>query len=713
MTTLRRLTTTLRRLTPTLHPGPPTGCVPVRLALLLGLAAGCAATRAVPLRPLRPDTLEHNGWERDCDLLHLGLDITIDFARRSVAGIAENRIRSLANGTTEIRLHGVGLSIMGIEDSRGRPLTYHIEPPFIRIELAEALPFGAEETLWIEYTCMPKTGLFFMETSKDADGFAPQVFSQGQNEDNRHWIPTWDYPNDRATYEARIRVDGDMTVVSNGRLVGVEEHGGGARTFHWRMDAGMPTYLVAVAAGRWERYADEWRGIPVEYYVAPGTGEVKARRAFGETPEMLEFFSELLDYPYPYSKYAQVAVAGFPWSGMENTTITIVSETLIGDAGEIGDLDGDPRLLVAHELAHQWFGGLVTCLGWSHLWLNEAWASYLELLFERHKTTDVNFWLWLERYREVFLARGERTRLPLAADWFSQGAQRTSHEYDKGPWVLRMIHDELGDDAFWRGARAYLRRHANSLVTTADFVRAFFDETGRNVEALVEQWVEAGGYPIYEVSFEQRPDAVLVLTVEQAQELDELVPLFDMPVDVDLHYAGGTVRRHTLRVRHARERFELPLQGALVDVVFDADCRILCDISLDKPIAMWVHQARLVENAVAQWRAVAPVRASARRWSSASGALIAMLGGAEEPLLRAHAAEHCDFPEATLALVRAATSDVEPRVRRESAQTLLQLALRSELELMDWQRELLREHRDTESSPLVRASLGRVLELAD
>jgi len=397
---------------------------------------------------------------------------------------------------------------------------------------------------------------------------------------------------------------------------------------------------------------------------------------------------------------------------MENTTVTIQNDFLIGDAGEIGDLDGDPRLLVAHELAHHWFGDLVTCLGWSNLWLNEAWASYLELLFEREKGGRDAYLLWFERYREWYIQRGEAARAPIAQDWFTQGqGGRANHMYFKGPWVLAMIERELGEEDFWHAVRFYLKRHAGGLVTTQDFTRAVFDATGRNIEGLIEQWVEAGGYPIYDVSFNEkaaiRGEGPLELRVQQVQDTTPPVPLFDMPIDVDLHFAGGKVVRHTVRVRELDETFALPLEGELVDIVFDADCRVLCSIRLDKGAPMWMHQAELEENIAARWRALDALHTFVRRSPPVQAFILDVLRNDREPLMRQRAAQYADFAEGASVLVLAVLRDESPRVRLEAVKTLTKLFLN------DKQLALLELHLDKETSPAVIKAIRNRLGLQD
>lgn len=676
--------------------------------------AHAAAMRGIPraLRPMRPDSLENNGWERDSDLVAVELDLTVDVSRRTIRGRARNQLLGLVDETRTIRLHAVGLSIDAVTDSRGRALPFRCDAPWLEIQLAEPLMRGADETLTIDYSAAPQRGLYFVDSSKDASGFAPQVWSQGQPEDTRRWIPTWDYPSDRARFEARVRIGQDLLALSNGILLGVEDHGGGEHTFHWKLEQEIPTYLIALAAGRFERYADQWRGIPVEYYVGPGTGESKARAAFGETPEMLEYFSQLLDAPFPYQKYAQVAVANFVMGGMENASLTFQTDDILTDPDEALDGDGDPRLLVAHELAHQWFGDLVTGFGWSNLWLNEGWASYFELLFEEHKDGRESLRLWLERYRAAYLARGPATRLPLSESWRSQATgSRCNHEYDKGPWVLYMIHQSLGDQPFWCGVRSFLDRHQNGFVTSEDLWRAIFDATGRNVAGMIEQWVEGGGHPVFRATFDlvsaRAGQGPLSLHVEQIQETDDLVPLFDLPLVVELVFDDDTSARHTLHVSERAQTFELPLDACLVDLVLDADCTVLCEIELRKDDAMWVRQSRARENAAVRWRAVEALSSRLASSALAREAVIERLLRDPEPLLRARAAQACRPPSMRTALIAALERDTEACVRRACARAL-EGSEPTAAEIARIEACLARER-----SPATRASLLRSLGRVD
>lgn len=666
--------------------------------------------------PLRADSVGANGGSRDCDLLHLELDLRLDYDEKRVSGSTTSWIRALPGGARRVALHAVGLEVHEVRDGRGRVLVHTLDEPRLEIALAEPLPAGEELRLEVIYTTRdPELGIVFTES--EGEGFSPQIWTQGQFEDNRHWMPVWDLPNDRATVDLSLRVGHDMRAISNGLLVEVEEHGAGERTFRWRLAQRIPTYLVAFAAGRWESYGDQAGEVQLNYHVPPGTGEVAARAAFHETPAMLQFFEELLDEPYPYGKYDQAVVADFPWAGMENASITILHDELLGGADAHLDLDGDPRLLVAHELAHQWFGDLVTCLGWSHLWLNEAWASYLELVWEREQAGEGSFALWLERYGENYLGRGSYCDVPMALDWYTKGEseERAHHVYTKGPWVLHMLAHQLGEEAFWAATRAYLDRHADGLVTTADFARSVFDSTGHNIEGYLEQWVLLGGHPELEVSLvagHRTGRSVVDVVLRQGQSTGPTVPLFDLQVELEVVRRGAEPSRILVPLTGLEARERLWADPELLDLIVDPDGGLLAELELEKPLEMWLRQAGRSDLPVAQWRAIPAVsRAAAEGTATAVEALMRLAGESPEPLLRERAVAELGLrdPRVGRVLLRLAATDPAARVRRKAAEVLLVLVLEGR-ELGGEEASLLEQRLGQERSAATRAVLEQLLE---
>ncbi len=261
----------------------------------------------------------------------------------------------------------------------------------LRIPLERALHAGDEVEVAIDYSARPRRGLYFIGPDAGYPDKPLEAWTQGEDEDSRYWFPCYDYPNDRVTSEVVATVPETFTAVSNGELlsnnVNRAEH---TRTFHWRHDVPHSSYLMSLAAGEFVEIRDFAGNTPVTYYCRAGR-EDDARRAFGNTPRMIQFFEKAIGVPYPYAKYAQVAVADFIFGGMENTSATTQTADTLHDARAHLDFSSDP--LVAHELAHQWWGDLLTCRDWSHAWLNEGFATYFEALWcEEDKGADEFAW---------------------------------------------------------------------------------------------------------------------------------------------------------------------------------------------------------------------------------------------------------------------------------------------------------------------------------
>lgn len=695
----------------------------VAALVLVSAVASCAGARTAG-PPLRSDTLTGAGGERLADLLHLDVDVHVDPFERAVEGTASSWFRGLRDRQSFLELHVDGPRVLGVTDASGRGLSFEVEGERLRVDLAEPLLRGEEEVLRVRFSAKPASGLHFREALRFADEPSPLAFTQGQPNEHRHWLPLWDEPNDRATLEVRARVPEGLEALANGALVAAEGHEDGTRTWHWRLERAVPTYLLALAVGRFDRFRDAAGALELEYVVPAGAGEERARRAFGETPAMLAWMQEHLDEPLPWPRYAQVALEDFVTGGMENAALTFVHDPIVCDAGEALDLGQWPRLLVAHELAHQWFGDLVTCRSWRDLWLNEAFASWMELAWLGQVEGEAARRLWFEEYRERFL-RSEGRDLPLSAGWRVAGRcpGPAHHVYTKGPWVVEMLRRHVGASDFDRAIALYLDRHADGLVETADLVRAVDDATGRNVRPLVQQWVEAGGAPRLVVRQEEGAGTV-TLRIEQDQPHDALVPLFRLDVVVEVVTDTGR-ERHVLRHDGRRMDAELPFEGRLLDVVVDPDGDLLVELDHRKPVGQWIAQAldggdlataRPGTAAVRAWRAVPALGAAAAGEGElallASEALQSLLAFHARPLLRARAARalsrtgdsqaRTGDAQARAALVRAATEDEDAGVRRAC---LERLRGSGGAALSGEELRLLRGRLDEEPAPRVRALL--------
>ncbi|PYQ62863.1 MAG: hypothetical protein DMF53_12075, partial [Acidobacteria bacterium] len=447
-------------------------------SLLLILAAAVPG-RAAP-RDFAPEgTPARYMPTRQYDLQHLRLDLAFDWDARSVAGTATNTLVPLLPGVDSLVLYAAGLEVRKVRvNGAERPFTLDPEAQTLTVRLDRG--YGPQDRLEVavDYSAHPQAGLYFVGPDRGYPNKPRQIWSQGEADLNRFWFPSWDYPNDRTTTEMVATVKRPLMVVGNGKLLEVTDQPDGRRTYHWRMDVPHSTYLVSVAVGDFMRVADTWRDIPVEYYVPSGTDEATARRSFGDTPKILEFFSQVTGRPYPYAKYAQSAVVDFMWGGEENISATTQTASALHDAR--AEADHSSEGLVAHETAHQWFGDLITCEDWSNAWLNEGFADYFTALYKRHAHGEDAFAWEMDDLRSSYLREAERAyQRPIVTRRYADPFDMFDrHTYEKGALVLHMIHYLLGEEGWSRGIRAYVERFAGQTVTTADLQDALEKATG-------------------------------------------------------------------------------------------------------------------------------------------------------------------------------------------------------------------------------------------
>jgi len=566
--------------------------------LALGSTAGLEAGERRPFAP--PDEPRHYMPERGYDLRHLRLDLTFDWGKRQVAGTATNTLSPLRPGLDHLVFHAAELEVTRVRlipagAQAGEELRFSLDPAAQTLTARLDRPPAPGEVLEIaiDYSAHPRTGLYFVGPDAAYPDKPRQIYSQGEPDLNRHWFPSWDAPNDRATSELLATVKRPLQVVGNGRLVEVLERPDGWRTYHWRMERPHPVYLVSMVAGELSRVADAWQGVPVEYYVPPGR-EAEARAALGRTPDMMGFFAETIG-PYPFARYAQTLVYDFPWGGMENITAATETERALHPAEDETDFSSED--LVAHELAHQWFGDLVSCRSWDQSWLSEGFADYFAALWAGHAHGDDAFAAALDHLREGYLAEdAEDYRRPIVTQRYSDPIRMfDAHAYQKGALVLHMVRSLLGEAAWQRGIREYVRRFADQTVTTADLQSTLEEVSGVPLGPLFDQYVTGAGHPELVVRWDWRPDTRQVhLAVEQRQRITDETGFFSFPVEIALvdepgDQAGTVVRRVPLEARRLQDLY-LPAETRPRTVVFDPHGWMLKTIDFQKPLAEWAAQ---------------------------------------------------------------------------------------------------------------------------
>ena len=542
-------------------------------------------------------------WPRDrlVDIRHIALDLHPDIEQKRLVGTATHTVALLNHDTRCIDFDAVEMRIAGVTvDGRAAPFEY--DGRRVRVDIGAGQRAGTEREVGIRYETAPRLGLYFVGPDAGYPDKPRQVWSQSQDEDTRYWIPCYDYPNQKQTSEMRVTVPGTWYALSNGRLVETTENADSTRTFHWKQERPHATYLVTLAAGEFSRIDASREGLTIDYFVEAKDVEAAAR-TFAHTPEMVAEFERITGAPFPWAKYSQVVVRDFVFGGMENTSATSMTENILLDAKAARDFTSDP--LVSHELAHMWFGDLLTCRDWSHGWLNESFATYFEVLwYERKYGADETRQYLLETARDYL---GERYRRSIVNNVYRDPIDIFDrHLYEKGALVLHTLRGVLGDDAFFRSIRRYVRENQDCNVVTQDLVDAIDAETGRNLEWFFDQWVYRAGHPVFHVSWSWDDEAKMArVSVKQTQGPEHGTAVFRAPLAIDFRCGRGKPQSFRVEVTEKEQTFVFPLAAKPDLCRFDPYEQVLKELEFEKSEAELRLQLREDDDVCGRARAAA------------------------------------------------------------------------------------------------------------
>lgn len=548
--------------------------------------------------------------DRQVDYTHVKLDLRMpDPMSRSFTCTETIGFRTLGLPIAVLKLDAVGLDIKSVSDGNGKPLTFSTDDEHLMVQFAPELAPRTEGTLVIEYTCTkPTDGMIFALPDEAYPDRPLMVHTQGQTETNRHWFICHDYPNERCTSEIVATVPAKYKVLANGGLVQTKPADHGMVRWHYKLSKPHVSYLVSLVVGEFDVVSDKWRDIPVEYWVPPGQ-QSGAMRTFGKTPKMLDLFSRLTGADYPYEKYAQAVVYLFNAGGMENTSTTTLQEMCVMD--ERAAVDQDLEGLISHELAHQWFGDMITCKSWAHIWLNEGFATYFSHLWDEyeHGRDEYDDGMW-RTMREV--ADASQPDASGGMVWFYYDTawetfrRRGNNAYSKGASVLHMLRQSLGDELFFKCIAEYVKRSAWQDAESDDLRKVIEDLSGRSYERFFQQWVYRSGAPRVQVTYGWDPQTKsATVTLEQKQEINEICPAFAAELAVWLVDGSGGVTRRTVEMEGRRSSAAFPCESEPTQVVIDPGCAVLMDLQLDLPLAMLIAQASHGPTTLARLNAIA------------------------------------------------------------------------------------------------------------
>jgi aminopeptidase N len=624
-----------------------------------------------------PGAYPHYNPDRPGQVEHIALDLDLDIPNQRYTGTCNIRLKPVRPGVDSLTLDAVGLHIERVTVG-STPQAFDYDGEQLQIQLQQPTVIGQPITLTIVYGVeKPQRGIYFIAPDEHYPDKPYQVWTQGEDEDSRFWFPCFDYPGQLATSELRVRVPQQYLAISNGELVSTEVEGE-AKVYHWRLDQVHPSYLMTLAVGEFDVIQDQWRGKPVTYYVQKGRKD-QGQRTMGRTPEMLELFSRVFGYEYPFSNYDQVCPVDFIFGGMENTTTTLLTDRCLLDERAAID-NRSSETLVAHELAHQWFGDLIVINHWSQAWVKEGMATYSEVLWmEQAYGWDEAVYYHLNHARAYLSEDASRYRRPLVTHIYREPIELYDrHIYEKGSCVYHMIRTELGDELFTEVIRIFLEDNAHQTVETIDLLRAIDKATGRNLRFLFDQYVYRGGHPDYKVAYSWDNDSKLAkLTLTQTQVPDGKSQvqegLFDLkipigfgyiPEDADDESQGSEARVFTVRLHERQQALYFPLEKKPDYIRFDVGNHFLKTVTLEYPLKELKAQLQYDSDPISQIYAAAAI--AKKGGLEAVEALIQALKSDQFWAVRAEVAEQLakiQLDQAVEGLLQG-LKDRHPKVRR-------------------------------------------------
>jgi aminopeptidase N len=572
--------------------------------LLIGLASGnlLRAQQAPEAKDEAWKTIYRAAATKINDLVNTRLEVRFDYDKSYMYGKAWVTLKPHYFTTDSLSLDAKGMDLHKVaivKDGRTEPLKYTYDGMILNIHLDKPYKNTEKYTVFIDYTSKPNElkeqgsaaitdakGLYFINPKGEEKDKPTQIWTQGETESNSAWFPTIDKPNQKSTEEITLTVPSKYVTLSNGVLVGQKINGDGTRSDHWKMDLPHAPYLFFMGVGEFSIVKDHYKDKEVNYYVEKEYAPV-AKRIFGNTPEMIAFFSRITGIDYPWPKYDQMVGRDYVSGAMENTTCTLHGEGAQQDARELtdGNVWEDD---ISHELFHQWFGDLVTCESWSNITLNESFANFSETLWNEYKygkdAGDATNFADLQSY----LQQPENATKDLVRFYYADKEDVFDNvSYPKGGRILNMLRNYVGDSAFFKSLNLYLTTNKFKSAEAQNLRLAFEEVTGQDLNWYWNQWYYGSGHPKLAIDYVYDDAAKTVkVIIDQTQETGKI---FKLPIAIDI-YNGPVKERHKVWVQDKTDTFSFVYNNRPDLVNVDGDKILLCEKKDNKTLDNFIHQ---------------------------------------------------------------------------------------------------------------------------
>jgi len=555
----------------------------------------------------KPDTTQSEGWKKIYrasaakinDLVHTKLDVSFDYSRSWMYGKAWITLHSHFYAVDSLNLDAKGMTINEVsmmKTGKPVPLKYVYDGLNLRIILDKTYSAAENYTVFIDYISKPeeiringskpmsdRKGLYFINPLGKEKNKPTQIWTQGETEFNSVWFPTIDKPNQKTTDEISMTVPDIYQTLSNGILISHKKHSNRTRTDTWKMDLPHAPYLMMIAVGEYSIIKDRYKGKEVSYYVEKEYAPV-ARKIFGYTPEMIDYFSRITGVDYPWAKYAQIVVRGYS-GAMETTTATLHDEYAQQDKRQLID-ENFWETIIAHELFHQWFGNYVTNESWSNLSLNESFADFSESLWTEYKHgKDAGDELSYNKMYD-YLLYGSPEKDLVRFYYKEQEQMFDAISYQKGGCVLNMLRNYVGDSAFYKSLNLYLTTKKFQPAEAHDLRLAFEEVTGQDLNWFWNQWYFGSGHPKLEISYDYDKAGKTAKVFIKQNQTDKL---FRFLIAVDV-YQGAEKKRYKVWVDQKADTLSFPAASKPDLINVDADKILLCEKTDHKTLDNYIFQ---------------------------------------------------------------------------------------------------------------------------
>jgi aminopeptidase N len=523
---------------------------------------------------------------RDYDAIHYRIELSVDPEKKSLQGQNTISLAPLRENLKIVKLDAQSLIATDVSDLEGKPLKFKQTEDNIFVDLGKVYNSTDKISFTVKYYLSEAvTGLKFI----DEEGDQPLMVSSSCFPNKaRQWIPCYDYPNDKATQEMIITTASKYKVLSNGRFMGKTDNQDGSSTWYWKQEKPHATYLINLSIADYLVVEDSLGNLPINYWVYHSMAD-RVERVFGKTPYMMEFFNKIYNYDFPWEKYDQV-VSPYLTGGAEATSASIIGERVVTD--EFSEQDYPREYVVAHELAHQWWGDLITCRSWEHTWLNESFGTYSDHLYTEYDLGDLEGDYDLHFKKSVYLDEfHNRFQRPIVYyDYEEPGDNFNRHTYQKGACTLHLLRYILGDDTFFRTISEFLHRHEFQSVSTFDFMKCVKEVSGLNMDWFFEQYFFRPGHPVFNVSKtwdENKKE--LTITIIQEQDKWKDVPIYRIPVRIGL-FTGKEKDVREYWLENKTETLKIKLDSEPDLVRFDDGNILLKELTYKKSLKELVFQ---------------------------------------------------------------------------------------------------------------------------